>query len=60
MWNKKKKTELIESKDRLVIPRGKQWGVTEMGEAEKIPQKSDKFRDIASLVLTILYCILHI
>ena len=39
MWNKKKKTELIESKDRLVVPRGKQWGVTEMGEAEKIPQK---------------------
>ena len=35
MWNKKKKIELIESKDILVVARGKQWGVTEMGELVK-------------------------
>jgi len=31
----KKKIELIESKDILVVARGKQWGVTEIGELVK-------------------------
>ena len=56
----KKKIELIESKDILVVARGKQWGVTEMGELVKRYLK--KVIRISSGIqcLNVDYTILHI